>query len=129
MNITVKALAATFVAFVLSAVSIHETFAAITLNGTIPVGKTPVVVIQPNRQRGATGILKFKFSAPSPGAYSLSFCIGPMANPCGMPSSYVVVVPGGQERLAVVDASFFATNVLVVGQGTKKALPFAVTIE
>jgi hypothetical protein len=104
---------------------------SITLNGTVPgtTPPTPVVILEANGEIGPGGPLKFKFSAPTPGAYELSFCIGPAANPCGLPSSYVVHVPGGQERLAVVDASIFKNNVLVVGQGTKTPLPFAVTIE
>lgn len=102
---------------------------SITLNGTIPPGTTPVVVLEVNKESGPGGILKFKFSAPAPGAYTLSFCIGPAVNPCGLPTSYVVVVPGGEERLAVVEAGVFKNNVLVVGQGTTDPLPFAVTIE
>jgi hypothetical protein len=39
-----------------------------------------------------------------------------------------VDVPGGQERLAVVDAGIFKDNVLVVAQGTTETLPFTVTI-
>ena len=104
---------------------------SITLNGTIPgtTPPTPVVILEANAGIGPGGILKFKFSAPTPGAYAFNFCIGPAANPCGLPTSYVVVVPGGQERLALVEASVFKNNVLVVGQGTTEPLPFAVTIE
>jgi len=117
------------VMFTLSTVGMQEALAAITLNGTIPPGTKPVVIIQPNKQSAGKGTLKFKFAAPTAGAYGLNFCIGPTANPCGMATSFVVVVMGGQERLAVVDASIFTDNVLVVGQGTMNALPFAVTIE
>jgi len=104
---------------------------SITLNGTIPPSKpvTPVVIIQANGESGPGGPLKFLFSAPTTGAYVLSFCIGPAANPCGLPTSYVVDVPGGQERLAVVDAGIFKNNVLVVAQGTLETLPFSVTID
>ena len=104
---------------------------SITLNGTIPPTKppTPVVIIQANGESGPGGPLKFLFSAPMAGAYTLSFCIGPAENPCGLPTSYVVVVPGGQERLAVVDAGIFKNNVLVVGQGTTETVPFSVTID
>jgi len=104
------------------------------LNGTIPAGTKPVVIIQANKQSGATatGVLKFKFSAPAVNAgvpYAIDFCIGPESNPCGLPSSYVVNVPMGEDRLAVVDASVFATNILVVGQGTRVPVPFVVQIE
>ena len=104
---------------------------SITLNGTIPptTPPTPVVIIEANGESGPGGILKFKFSAPQPGGYALSFCIGPAANPCGTPDSYIVTVPGGEERLAVIEAGIFRHNVLVVGQGTKDPIPFAVTIE
>jgi hypothetical protein len=129
MKTAAKVLMAAAVMFTLSAVSMQEALAAITLNGTIPAGGRPVVIIQPHRQSAARGTLKFKFGAPTAGAYTFNFCIGSTANPCGMATSYVVVVPGGQERLAVVDASIFTDNVLVVGQGTSSALPFTVTIE
>jgi hypothetical protein len=102
---------------------------SITLNGTIRSGTTPIVILEANEEHGSGGPLKFKFSAPEAGAYALNFCIGPASNPCGLPSSCVVLVPGGQERLAVVDASIFRKNVLVVNQGTATDLPFAVTIE
>ena len=129
MKTAMRSLLKTAVAFALSAAMAQPAFAYITLNGTIPGGRATVVIIQANNQTGATGTLKFKFSAPTPGSYALSFCIGPAANPCGLATSYVVVVPGGQERLAVVDASIFKNNVLVVGQGTTQPLPFAVTME
>ena len=102
---------------------------SITLNGTIPSSKTPLVIIQANGESGPGGILKFKFSAPQAGAYTMNFCIGPESNPCGTSSDYVVTVPGGQERLAVVEAGVFQKSVLVVSQGTAGALPFSVTIE
>lgn len=109
--------------------SIQDAFASITLNGTVPTGQAGLVVIQANKQPKSSGVLKFKFSAPTAGAYAFNFCIGPASNPCGLPTSYVVVVPGGEERLAVVDASFFINKVLTVSQGTNNPLPFAVTIE
>jgi hypothetical protein len=102
---------------------------SITMKGTIPPGGTPVVIIQANGESGPGGVLKFLFSAPSPGAYSLNFCIGPASNPCGLQSSYVVVVPAGEEKLAVVEAGIFKNNILVVSQGTSVALPFTVVIE
>src|SRR5277367_2273813 len=97
---------------------------SITLNGTIPSGSTPMVVIEANGESGPGGILKFKFSAPKAGAYGMNFCIGPASNPCGTASDYVVTVPGGQERLAVIEAGVFRNSVLVVSQGTSESLPF-----
>jgi hypothetical protein len=132
MKITLRTVLAVTVALGLSFLFARQAFAFITLNGTIPAGTTPVVILKANNEPGATGVIKFKFSAPAHDAgvpYALSFCIGPASNPCGLPTSYVVEVPGGQERLAVVNANVFATNVLVVGQGTKRPVPFAVTIE
>jgi hypothetical protein len=88
----------------------------------------PLLVVA-HKQSGATDTLKFKFSAPTPGAYALSFCIGPATNPCGTTTSYVVSVPGGEERLAVIPAAALMDRVLRVSQGTNQPLPFAVTME
>ena len=110
-------------------IPVQDAFASITLNGTIPPGTNPVVIIQPNNQPSAAGTLKFKFSLPQPGAYAMNFCIGATDNPCGTSDSYVVVVPAGEERLAIVDASFFTNKVLVVSQGTASTLPYVVTVE
>jgi hypothetical protein len=124
-----KSLTAGTVCLILVSLMAQTAFAAITLNGTVPTGRGGLVVIQANKQPKTSGVLKFKFSAPNAGAYAFNFCIGPASNPCGLPTSYVVVVPGGQERLAVVDASVFTNNVLTVSQGTNTPLPFSVTIE
>jgi hypothetical protein len=102
---------------------------SITLNGTVPSSATPTVIIQANGETGPGGTLKFKFSAPQAGAYVMAFCIGPAANPCGASSDYVVSVPGGQERLAIIEAGVFRKSILVVSQGTSESLPFAVTVE
>jgi hypothetical protein len=104
---------------------------SITLSGTIPPSKpvTPMVIIQANGESGPGGPLKFLFSAPTPGPYVLSFCIGPAADPCASPTSYTVDVPAGQERLAIVDAGIFKDNVLVVAQGTLDTIAFSVTVE
>ena len=95
----------------------------------MPSSSTGVTVIQANGETGPGGILKFKFSAPQAGAYTMNFCIGPASNPCGTASDYAASVPGGQERLAVIEAGVFRNSVLVVTQGTSSNLPFAVTIE
>ena len=102
---------------------------SITLSGTVPVSATPTVIIQASGENGPGGILKFKFSAPQAGAYDMAFCIGPAGNPCGTAGSYVVNVPGGQERLAIIEAGVFKTSILVVSQGTSTVLPFSVTVE
>ncbi len=132
MKTTARGLLAIVVVLTLSAVSVQEAFAEITLKGMVPVGKAGLVILQAHNHGATTDTLKFKFSAPSFNAgvrYALNFCIGPATNPCGLPTSYVVVVPGGEERLAVVPASVFEKNVLTVGQGTNTPVPFAVTIE
>lgn len=120
-------------AIVLSTLGTQDAFGQIVLRGTVPTGRAGLVLIQPNKQTTppASGVVRFKFSAPAFNAgvaYALNFCIGPVANPCGLPTSYVVVVPSGQERLAVVDASFFTGNVLLVAQGTRVEVPFEVTV-
>ena len=106
-----------------------SSFAAITLNGTAPVRATPTVLIPANHQTGATGVLKFKFSAPQAGAYTMAFCIGPASNTCGVSSALVVQVKGGESKLFIVNASSFESDVLAVEQGTNTALPFSVTVE
>ena len=129
MNTVRKSLIAGFVALTLVSLIAQPAFASITLNGTVPVGQAGLVIIQANKQTKSTGVLKFLFSAPTAGAYTLNFCIGPETNPCGTSTSYVVVVPGGEKGMAVVDASFFTNNVLTVSQGTNSPLPFSVTID
>lgn len=132
MKIGTKAVTAIMIAFALSTTCVPEARAYITLNGMVPVGKAGVVILQAHKQTGTTDTLKFKFTAPTFNAgvkYALDFCIGPATNPCGLPTSYVVNVPGGEERLAVVPSSVFANNVLIVGQGTTRPVPYSVTIE
>jgi hypothetical protein len=103
--------------------------AAITLDGTVPVRATPTVLIQANHQTGTTGVVKFKFSAPQAGAYTVGFCIGPETNPCGSAGALVVSVKGGESKLSIVNASAFEKNVLAVEQGTSTPVPFAVSVE
>jgi hypothetical protein len=131
MKAITRCLIATAVVFTASTLFVQQAFAYITLNGMVPVSSTGLVIIQAHGLGGTTSdALKFKFSAPAiNAAYALNFCIGPATNPCGSATSYVVNVPGGQERLAVVPASIFANNVLLVSQGTSRPVPFAVTIE
>jgi len=110
----------------------HPAQAAITLRGTVPASRTPTVILPATGAATALhGVVKFLFTAPNAGAYALGFCIGPVANPCGFapPTSTVVNVPGGEQRLLLIDAALLTNNVLVVGQGTSTPLPYTVTIE
>ena len=133
MKAGLKACVAISVALALLTLCIPEARAYITLNGIVPVGKNGAVILQAHKLSGATtDTLKFKFTAPAFNAgvaYTLGFCIGPASNTCGLATSYVVQVPGGEERLAVVPASVFANNVLVVQNPTARPVPYSVTIE
>ena len=129
MKVIGKALTVVVTALCLLLADVPRASAAISMTGTLPGGTTPIVIIPANGQTGARGPIKLLMGAPTPGAYALSFCIGPASNPCGLSTSFVVNVPGGQQRMAIVDASMFVNNVLVVGQGTTGALPFTITIE
>lgn len=103
--------------------------AAMSITGTIPTGGAPVVIIATTNRSVPPGVLKLKFSSPSNGA-SLSFCLGLVANPCGLASSLVVRVSPGQEKFAVIDAQEFSHGaVLVVGQGTNVTVGYSVSIE
>jgi hypothetical protein len=100
---------------------------AIAMTGSASGGS--LVLIPNNPGSAATGVLKLKFGAPQAGG-SLAFCIGPASNPCGHTSSLVVRVPGGEERLLVVNAGvFFSGNVLAVNNPTSTRLPYTVTVE
>ena len=103
-------------------------FATLTMSGTLTGGQT-LLIIQPNNStNAATGVLKFKFSAPTAGAYSLGFCIGPVANPCGS-AAYFVSVQGGHTQLAVVNASIFNGNELVIENPTSSSVGYSVSME
>jgi hypothetical protein len=103
-----------------------------TLKGTI-LPTNPQVILDAHPDIVPPRPVKITVSAPSkaPVPYELSFCIGPRTNPCGMPppQSYVLLVPGGEERTAVVDSGIFKDKVLAVGQGTAVAIEYIVTIE
>ena len=106
-----------------------------TIKGTILPTK-PLVILDVHLDILPPRKVKITVSAPLPDSkapvpYTLNFCIGPSTNPCGMPApqSYVLVVPGGEERTAVVDSGIFKDNVVAVGQGTKVPIPYIVTIE
>ncbi len=100
-----------------------------TLSGVLPPGtRLKILAVKrpvPPQQ------MHFRFYAPPVNAgvpYALDFCIGPRANPCGLPSDIVVNVPKGQTRLATYSSALFATKVLAVGQGTARPVPYSVTI-
>ena len=119
-----------FLVLVALAISPKLAFAQMKLDGSVPVGRAGLVIIQQNAEPGSVGIVEFKFSAPgAAGGYALNFCIGPAANPCGTPLSYAVTVPAGQSRLAVVNAKVFEHDELVVTQGTGVPVPFSVAMQ
>jgi hypothetical protein len=130
-----KNLASTFFGISLAAAffvtDVPRASATLSVSGSHPGGATPVVILPAHGQTAATGVVKLLFSAPTVGAYTMNFCVGPATNPCGFapPTSYVVTVPGGQQRLAVISAAQLATNVLAVTQGTASAKPFTVSVE
>ncbi|MFI4974577.1 MAG: hypothetical protein ACHP84_08565 [Caulobacterales bacterium] len=106
-------------------------FALQKIAGTIPPGTTPVVISF--KLPATPRKMLFTFIAPrprvSPGVpYALNYCVGPKVNPCGLPSSHVVNVPEGGKQSASFNSAIFATNILVVGQGTKAPVPFVVEI-
>jgi hypothetical protein len=102
---------------------------AYTISGVIPPGTRPVRI---NLRRPVfPGPLRFTFTAPRRNAgvaYALNFCVGVAANPCGLPTSRVTVVPMGQSRTATYSSSLFASNILVVSQGTRVAVPYTVRV-
>jgi hypothetical protein len=101
-----------------------------TIHGTIPAGRRPVVIHL--RKPLPPGFLRFTFYAPPVNAhvpYAITFCIGPAANPCGLPTDYTVEVPAGQTRTGVVNSALLRTNIFVVGQGTRVPVPYSVTVQ
>lgn len=100
-----------------------------TLSGTIPPGKTPVVIDL--HKLLAKGNVSFTFKAPAVNAgvrYDVAFCIGPADNPCGSPLSESISVPAGETRTFSIDALTFSCNVLVAAQGTRVAVPYSVDV-
>lgn len=114
-------------AVILSAVAVPPAHAAITLSGTVPNGGG-LFVLLPTNQQGLTGVLKLKFAATGTHGTHLRFCIGPQSSPCGPTPIYVVDVPIGQERLAVIGAGAFQNNALYVVTPNFTE-PFTITIE
>jgi hypothetical protein len=132
MNFLTKILQLVCASVALFGLVLHAADAATILKGTVTGTGTPgTVILQAHNQAGATDSLKFKFSAPKFNAgtrYYLQFCIGPAVSPCAQ-TSYVVQVPDGESRLAVIPASVFTNNVLVVQQATRTTVPYAVIME
>jgi hypothetical protein len=104
---------------------------AYTLSGTIPPHAPPKsVVLHPHIP--LPPLVRLTMSAPPVNAgvpYALTYCIGPAANPCGLPNDWAVEVSAGQSVVRTVPASLFAGKVFVVGQGTKKSVPYKVQID
>ena len=104
---------------------------AYTLSGVIPPHAPPKsVVLHPHMP--LPPLVRLTMSAPPVNAgvsYALTYCIGPAANPCGLPGEWTVEVPAGQTVVRTVPASLFTHKVFVVGQGTKKAVPYKVQID
>lgn len=120
--------------------------AQLHITGKAPVGAAGsnggIVVVLPSTQTAGntnytvSGLLKFKFRAPTTASvthvpYTLGFCVGPAANPCGLTSSIVVsVAGGGPGTFALIDASAFANgNVLAVVNPTSTAVQFDIELE
>jgi hypothetical protein len=127
MKTLVIAMVAGAVACVLST----PAFARQRITGVIRPGTTPVVINF--RRPAAPTQMLFTFSAPRPRAshgapYALNYCIGLRVNPCGLPSSQLVNVPEGGKQTASFNSGIFATDILVVGQGTNAPVPFVVEI-
>ncbi len=103
---------------------------AYTLSGTIPPHAPPKsVVLHPHMP--LPSLVRLTMSAPPVNAgvpYALTYCIGPAANPCGFSNDWTVEVPAGQTVVRTVPASLFTNKVFVVGQGTKKPVPYKVQI-
>ncbi len=100
-----------------------------TLSGVLPSGRQLKILAV--RRPAPPQPMHFRFTAPPVNAgvnYALDFCIGPRANPCGLPSDIVVNVPKGQTRLATYSSTLFATRVLAVAKGTRAPVPYSVTI-
>jgi hypothetical protein len=104
---------------------------AYTLSGTIPPHAPPKsVVLHPHIP--LPPLVRLTMSAPPVNAgvpYALTYCIGPAANPCGLPNDWAVEVSAGQTVVRTVPASLFTGKVFVVGQGTKKSVPYKVQID
>jgi hypothetical protein len=105
---------------------------AYTLSGVIPPASPPKPVVLHLHTPLPPGRMLLRFYAPPVNAgvnYAIDFCIGPAFNPCGLPTSTTVTVPRGQTRLLVVESSIFTNNIFVAGQGTKRPVPYVVTVQ
>jgi len=99
---------------------------SITLNGT--VGPSKMVPIMGARRTSQVHVL----GATSHGATRGFGQPGLLHRPDGCSrraGAWRLALPGGQERLAVVDAAVFKNSELTVLNRMAIALPFAVTIE
>jgi hypothetical protein len=126
-----KSIVTAVMAGVVASTLVAPAFAAQVIRGVIAPGRTPVElnVKLPARP----GPMTLRFAAPRPSVnpdvrYALNFCIGPRANPCGSPSAKVINVTEGGQKAATFSSRIFATNILVVSQGTRVPVPYAVSI-
>jgi hypothetical protein len=125
MKLAIKAIVATAALCAFAAPAF-----AYTINGVIPPSAPPKPVVVHLRQPIPPGKILFRFYAPPAAVpYALDFCIGPSFNPCGFSTSTDVIVPAIEQRLLIIDANVFAHNILVVKQGTRKPVPYSVTVE
>ena len=106
----------------------QETLAKLNLSGTVPPA-SQVVLIPANPRGVPKGVLKLKLTSAVGGA-TLGFCVGPAANPCGDATSFVVNVPPGESKLAVINAADFANGaVLIVNNPTASTVGYGINIE
>jgi hypothetical protein len=106
-----------------------QAFASYTISGTIPAGGA--VVIHLRKPLPASIIMTLsvtRVNAHTP--YAVDFCIGPAANPCGLPTDLVVTVPAGQTSpyIFIDNPSILRHQIITVGQGTKVPVPYSVKV-
>ena len=98
---------------------------AYTLSGTIPPHAPPKsVVLHPHMP--LPPLVRLTMSAPAVNAgvsYALTYCIGPAANPCGLPGEWTADVPAGQTVVRTVPASAFTNKVFASAKAPKNPCP------
>jgi hypothetical protein len=123
MKVMIKA-----IVFGIVACAIAAPASAYTLSGMIPPGgRVTLRLLKPL----PPGAIKLTMSAPPVNAgvpYAITYCIGSAANPCGLPSDLTFEVGAGKTIVRSVPSHLFTTNMFVVGQGTKKPVPYKVQI-
>ncbi len=100
-----------------------------TFSGVLPPGTKEKIL--PVKLPARPTLWHFQFYAPPVNAgvnYALGFCVGPRSNPCGLHTDITFDVLKGQTRTANLSSNLFRTRVLTVGQGTRRPVPYKVTI-